>query len=263
MKIGIVGGMGRMGRWFEEFFLSIGHEVLVSDMQTAYSAKDIAEMCEIVMLAVPMEVFPDVVRELGPFMSEDAFLTDICSLKEKQVLCMMEHTVCSVAGTHPLFGPGESEMKGRRIALCPGRGQKWLDWWEAMLVENGALCVRYTPAEHDRTMAWVQALNHFILMCLGMSIDEEGIEFKNLMHLATPSFERQLDILARLSMQDPELYATIQMDNPYSESVINSFIKHGDILRDIIVSKDRSSFVSMFEEVQAFGPALLKYSREK
>ncbi|HAO23366.1 MAG TPA: bifunctional chorismate mutase/prephenate dehydrogenase, partial [Desulfobacteraceae bacterium] len=32
--IGIIGGKGAMGRWFERFFTQSGHKVLISDLQT-------------------------------------------------------------------------------------------------------------------------------------------------------------------------------------------------------------------------------------
>ncbi len=252
-----------MGKWFERLFSGMGMEVLISDVGTSLSSTRLAEICPVVIIAVPMSVFPDVVREVGPCMKKDAFLTDICSLKEKQVKCMMENTECAVAGTHPLFGPGEPGLEGKRVAICPGRGDKWVDWWENLLMEQGALCVRFTPHEHDRTMSWVQALNHFILMCLGKSLKDDGMDFRHIMHLATPSFERQMDILGRLCMQDPELYATIQMENPYTEKALQTFIDHGNQLNDIIKSGDRDEFLSIFREVQELGPDILQYCRNR
>lgn len=252
-----------MGKWFERLFISMGMEVMVSDIGTKLSAREVASECPVVILAVPMNVFPEVVREVAPYMQEDAFLTDICSLKEREIECMLKHARCSVAGTHPLFGPAESGLEGRRVALCPGRGDEWLDTWEELLKDNGALCVRFSPQDHDRTMSWVQALNHFILMCLGKSLEEEGVDFGHLMHLATPSFERQMDILGRLCMQDPELYATIQMGNPYTERALQTFLNYGNRLNSIIRSGDRKEFISIFKEVQELGPDILKYCRKR
>ena len=261
-SIGIVGGKGRMGKWFSAFFRQAGFEVMISDIDTDISPEDIAGSCDITVLSLPMEIFPEVVRQIGPLMHESALLTDLCSLKQTQVQCMLEHASCNVIGTHPLFGPAEQSIQGRRVAICPGRGKRWLVWWEALFRFHGAKTTIFAPEEHDRTMAWVQALNHFILLCLGKALEEDGINLNHVMELATPSFERQLHILARLCHQDPELYATIQMGNPYTSSAIETFSSYAHQLKEILSNRKRKEFISMFKEVQELGPHLLKHFEE-
>jgi len=246
-----------MGRWFAKFFQDAGFPVLISDMQTELRPEDLARQCQVIMLSLPMEVFPKVVAKLGPVIPENSFLTDICSLKQSQVACMLECARCEIAGTHPLFGPVETSMEGRRVALCKGRGKRWFTWWEGLLRKHGAVTSVVSPEEHDRTMAWTQALNHFILLCLGKAIDDHGIDPRQIMALATPSFEQQMEILARLYHQDPELYATIQMSNPYTDGVLETFSQHGANLRKIVKEHDRTAFIELFEEVQDLGHTVL------
>ena len=260
--IGIVGGRGRMGQWFQRFLEKAGFPVFISDIGTELSSSDLVAKCQVVILAVPMDVFPEVVKQVAPLIPEENFLTDLCSLKKRQVEVMLENSRCQVCGTHPLFGPGEDGIEGRRVALCPARGTEWFSWWQGFLNRSGALTAVFTPEEHDRTMAWVQALNHFILLCLGKSLEEDGIDFRHVLELATPSFERQLNIVARLCLQDPELYATIQLGNPYTNIAIDTFTRYSDSLRNIIKHGDRDGFIKMFKEVQELGPSLLKQCRK-
>ncbi len=262
--VGIIGGKGRMGKWFARFFAEAGLDVTVSDIGTDTTPADIARNCNVVILSLPMEVFPSVVEEIGPLVPEESFLTDFCSLKERQVECMLKHSSCSVVGTHPLFGPVEESIVGRRVAICPARGKRWLAWWESFLRHHGAKTTIFSAAEHDRSMAWVQALNHFILLCLGKALEEDGIDLNHVFELATPSFERQLHIVARLCFQDPELYATIQMGNPYTDTAISTFSKYAQSLKEILHNRDREAFVKMFKEVQELGPYLLDhFEKEK
>jgi len=129
--IGIIGGRGRMGRMFVRLFEESGFAPpLVCDIDTELSPLDLARSCDVVVVSVPMEVFPGLIAEIGPVMGHDAFLTDLCSLKESQLEYMMRYAACEVAGTHPLFGPHEPTFKGLRAAICPGRGTRWLQWWE-------------------------------------------------------------------------------------------------------------------------------------
>lgn len=254
---GVIGGHGRMGRWFERFFKGAGVPVLVSDLDGGLDPQEIARRCDVVVLSVPMTAFEDVVKQVGPLLRADAFLTDLCSLKERQVSLMLEHSPAEVVGTHPLFGPAEGSINGRRIALCPGRGKRWLSWWEGLLRAHGALTHIVDAALHDRAMAWVQALNHFLVMGIGRALMEDGIDPMEIMALATPSFEQQMNILARFSQQDPGLYAHIQMANPYSAGALEAFSRKADELHKIINDKDREAFIKAFKEIQGLGRLLL------
>ncbi len=255
-RVGIIGGLGNMGRWFARFLRNAGLPVLISDLNTELSSKDLAQRCQFLILSVPMEVFPEVVARVGPLLPEGSFMTDLCSLKETQVACMLEHTSCEVVGTHPLFGPAEESIKGRRVALCLGRGKKWFVWWKGLLRQYGAITSVTTPKEHDHAMAWVQALNHFMLICLGKALYEDRIDIQQILALATPSFERQMKIVARLSHQDPGLYATIQMSNPYTAEVLDNFRQYEGDLRKIIRKQDRTAFIEVFKQVQDLGRKL-------
>lgn len=251
--IGIVGGKGRMGNWFFRFLTHAGYRVIVSDVNTELSSEDLARRCNVVIVSVPMEAFSQVIGQIGPLMPESAFLTDLCSLKVVQVQEMLRNTVCSVAGSHPLFGPAEDSIKGRRMALCPGRGEEWFAWWKSLLESSGA-CVHCTDAaSHDRAMAWVQALNHFILISLGKAVFDQGLDMKELVFLSTPSFSKQMEIVARLFYQDPQLYATIQMANPFAANVLNNFMGVCDKLHEAVLNSDRKAFVELFKGAQAAG----------
>ena len=261
--VGIVGGLGRMGKWFAKFFKGAGLPVFISDLHTEPSSEDLTRRCQVIILSLPMEAFPKVVAKIGPLLPEGSFMTDLCSLKQSQVACMLEHTRCEVVGTHPLFGPAEDSIRGRRVALCPGRGKRWFSWWEGLLRQHGAVISVVSPEKHDRTMAWAQALNHFILLCLGKALGDYGIDLQQILALAPPSFEQQMNIVARLYHQDPELYATIQMSNPYTDSVLETFSRSGENLRKIIKERDRSAFIELFEEVQSLGQAILLVKKDK
>ncbi len=253
-SIGIIGGKGKMGQWFARFFKDLGLEVLISDLDTALTPIDLVREAEVTVVSVPMEAFNKVVGEIGPHIPKGHFLTDLCSLKERQVQYMWEHTNgCEFCGTHPLFGPFEDSIEGRRVAICPGRGDEWTRWWETLLRDAGAKTFRVPAQVHDTVMAWVQALNHFILISLGMSLDELPLDKETIFNLATPSFERQMKIVERLRHQDPELYATIQFSNPHTLEALDGFMTHANGLLSAIKKGDRDSFIEIFKRVQAFG----------
>ncbi len=249
-----------MGRWFARLFEEAGLPVLLADRDTSLRPEDLAASCDVVIVSVPMDVFPEIVASIGPIMPEQAFLTDLCSLKRTQVATMLAHSSCAVVGSHPLFGPGEESLAGRRIALCPGRGKRWLSWWEGFLAGRGGITHIVEADTHDRIMAWVQALNHYLLLSMGKAIQEEGMDLALLQALATPSFELQMRIVSRLAVQDPELYATIQMDNPHTDEILALFSKEAERIRECIKTRDRDLFIRIFREVQDMGRRLFQES---
>ena len=252
-SIGIIGGKGKMGQWFARFLKAQGLDPLISDVDTELTPTQLAQQAQVIIVSVPMEVFPSVIEAIGPVIPKTSFLTDLCSLKERQVDCMLKHARCELCGTHPLFGPFEDSIEGRRVAICPGRGEEWTNWWRDFLRDSGAKTFVVSANIHDTVMAWVQALNHFILVSLGMSLDELAIPKEVIFNLATPSFERQMKIVERLKFQDPELYATIQFANPYTQDALKSFMHHAQGLIEAIQLGDRDKFIEIFKKVQRFG----------
>ncbi|OAG28372.1 prephenate dehydrogenase/arogenate dehydrogenase family protein [Thermodesulfatator autotrophicus] len=250
IRLGIIGGAGRMGRWFKRQFESEGYEVLISDRGSSLSNKDLAKACQVVFVSVPMSVFEGVVKEVGPLLSEEQGLIDFCSLKKEQNEIMLAHTKAEVVAAHPLFGPGEKSLEGQKIALWPSRGQFWFKWFKEFLEIKGAHTILVSPEEHDRVMAIVQVINHLILLALGKLMDDSGIDLKLIKDLATPSFERQLEIVARFADQDPHLYALIQFDNPEGKALRQKYLSILQDLTRIADQKDLKDFVSIFKEVQ-------------
>ncbi|AEH44813.1 Prephenate dehydrogenase [Thermodesulfatator indicus DSM 15286] len=250
IRLGIIGGAGRMGRWFKRQFEAEGYEVLVSDRNTLLSNRELAKACQVIFVSVPMSVFKDVVKDIGPFLNEDQGLIDFCSLKKEQNEIMLANTKAEVVAAHPLFGPGEKSLEGQKIALWPSRGQTWFNWFKNFLEQKGAKTVVVSPEEHDRTMAVVQIINHLMLLALGKLMDTSGLDLKLIKDLATPSFERQLEIVARFADQDPYLYALIQFDNPEGQAMREKYLSILEDLVQIAARKDFEKFVSLFKDVQ-------------
>jgi prephenate dehydrogenase len=177
---------------------------------------------EIVIFAVPLKSFETVLNRAVPFLKENALCLDVCSVKIKPLELMREilPATVEIIGTHPLFGPqsGRERIEGLRIALCPlrttnaGRVKSFLaDELKLKVLEK-------SPEEHDREMAHVQALTHFVARAL----DELHVIDSD---LATVSYE-ELMRAARLVSEDSwELFQTIQQGNPFADTKRKAFIE--------------------------------------
>jgi len=177
-RVAIIGGNGQMGRWFTHFFESQGLEVLVADLDTPRTSQEAAAQADVVILSVPIPKVTEVAREVAPFLSPHAALMDLTSVKQRPMAAMMSAFPGEVVGTHPLFGPGETTIEGRTMVLCRGRGERWFQWLQDLLTQTGARVKVTTAAEHDRLMAVVQGLAHFILIAFGTVIRDLGSRWK-------------------------------------------------------------------------------------
>ncbi|MBM4275566.1 MAG: prephenate dehydrogenase/arogenate dehydrogenase family protein [Deltaproteobacteria bacterium] len=231
VKIAIIGGRGQMGRWFKNFLEGRGLEVLVADVDTPQTAGEVAALADVVVLSVPIPNVKEVAKAIGPHMRPDAALVDITSVKQRPLESMLAAFPGEVVGTHPLFGPGEKTITGLTVVLCPGRGERWFNWLRDLLETAGAKVKVTSATEHDRYMAVVQGLSHFMLIALGMAIRELGVDPQSLDDYATPTFATLHRLARHLLKQDAKLYACIQLANPANRVALRAL---EDAVADIL-----------------------------
>ncbi len=196
-----------------------------------------------------------VIRNLGPRVRDDALLMDVTSIKAEPVGAMLESSVGSVAGTHPLFGPSVHSLQGQRIVLTPGRGDEWHRWLAAMLRARGLSITEATPPEHDRAMAVVQVLTHFCTEVMGRALATAGVSLDETLRYTSPVYLMELLMTARHFAQSPELYASIQMSNPLTDEVTEGFVQAAQAHRAALQAGDQAAVRGAFEQVRAFfGP---------
>ena len=228
-QIGIIGGVSGIGRWFAAFFEKEGHPVHVSGRDTGLRPAEMAGICPVIIVSVPIGVTQAVIREVGPHMNKDSLLMDLTSLKAGPVRAMLEASASEVIGLHPLFGPGVPSLEGQNIVLCPARGARWLPWVRDVLGRNGGNLIEATPERHDEIMAVVQALNHFDTIVMGLAIRKCGIAQQILQNFSTPMFRGKLAMIDKV-FSHPELHTEIIAANPHTARLIGLY---GEILERV------------------------------
>jgi prephenate dehydrogenase len=155
---------------------------------------------------------PLALAQAVPYLRPGALLMDVCSVKMAPVKWMLAAAPpdVEVIGTHPLFGPHSSRggIGGLRAVLCPARTDR-VDQLRKFLEEMGLSVIITTPEEHDRQMAYAQALTHFVARGLA----EAGVADQE---LKTPSYERLLKVVDTLTKDSAELFADLQTCNPFA-----------------------------------------------
>jgi chorismate mutase/prephenate dehydrogenase len=239
-----------MGQILSNIFTDFGHTVLIADGDTSLSNIEAVSDADVVAVAVPIESTIDVIKEIGPHCKSDALLFDVTSTKTKPIQTMLEHFGGSIIGTHPLFGPSIHSLQGQKIAVVCARDLGgWHDWLCSILSARGMSILDTTAEEHDNVMGIVQVLTHQTTEILGRTIQKLDVNVRRTLEFTSPIYLMELLMAARHFAQSADLYASIQMHNPETTKVLDALQSAGNELREIVLSKDRNAFRTLFTEV--------------
>lgn len=255
-KIAIVGGTGKFGQHLAER-MDDKNEIYISG-KTVEDAEKVAEErgwsygpsteivqgADLVIVAVPIAVTEEVIREVGPHVEEDALFCDITSVKQMPVEAMKEYSD-EVLGMHPMYAPSNS-INGQKVVMCPEEGKKWSimeEFWE----EHGADLHFTEPETHDRAMSLVQGLMHFSELVVADVIRKSELSGDDMEEFSSPVYQLITDLTARMLNQKPGLYGSIQAENPENETVRERFIESAEDIREII--GDEEAFADKFDEL--------------
>jgi prephenate dehydrogenase len=246
MKAGIIGGTGKMGRLFTPVFERAGYEVLVSGRSTRLTNTDLAAQCDLVIVSVPIHDTIRVIKEISPVLRKDQILCDFTSLKTGPVTAMLT-SKASVIGLHPLFGPTVQSLRHQTIIVCPARAREsQVRSLLSLFQREGAQCTLATPEQHDRMMAVVQGLTHFVTLCMADSVRRLGIDIETTRAFTSPVYQIELSLVGRLLSQDPLLYADILQQNPFVPEVLSVCTSSAEDLSRIVKTRDPEIFREFF-----------------
>ena len=194
----------------------------------AFGTLEAAAACDVVVVAVPVPAMEGVFKALAPRLRPGALVIDVGSVKMLPVAWMKAHLPehVDLVATHPLFGPQSARdgLQGLRFVVCPVRG----DRHEAVAAfgrAQGLAVTVTTPEEHDREMAYVQALTHLIGRSLvNLNIPDE--------QLKTVSYQHLLELCSLIGADTFELFTAIQTQNPFAAEVVEAFVGEARSLLD-------------------------------
>jgi prephenate dehydrogenase len=205
-----------------------GAEAAVRDAGFAFGGVAEVAARDVVVVAVPVAVMRAVFADIAPHLRPGALVADVGSVKMLPSQWMVELLPAHVdlIATHPLFGPQSAKagLKGLRFVICPIRGERH----ERVAAFGRALGLTVTVAsaeEHDREMAYVQALTHLI----GRSLVNLGIPDED---LKTQSYQHLLELCSLIGADTFELFTAIQTQNPFAAEVVEAFVAEARSLLD-------------------------------
>jgi prephenate dehydrogenase len=250
--VGIVGGTGRMGKWFADLLEGQGLTVYCAGRRTSLTPSAMVRKSDVVVISVPIASTIHAIRELGPLVQENGLLMDLTSIKEGPLEAMLEHSRAEVIGMHPLFGPEEAHMPGQKVVICPGRGERGLSWMKEILEKAELHVLIMDPQEHDRMMGLIQGASHFSTLALAVCISRSGFGFEDVRKCSTRNFLRRLDRIREIVEQPSGLFKSLLMDNPGAAEFIDRYGEAVEEMMGITRQRDAGAFKAAFNSLKSF-----------
>ena len=267
MRVAIIGGSGKMGRWFANFLLKEGKEVIITgrnqrkllDAKRQLGVKattnnvEAVKSADAILLSVPIDNFEEVVEQVSPYTRPEQVIIDITSIKVFPVATMHKHIKAGLTlGIHPVFGPGARSIASQNFVLTPTNerertlAQKIREYLET----RGAKVTLMTPQEHDEVMAVVLGLSHFIALVSAdtlVSFDK----LKQMEAIGGITYKVLLTLVESVISEDPELYASLQMSLPNMTEIGKVFQRRGKVWADLVKNRDKQEFVDRMNALRS------------
>jgi len=259
VKIAVIGGTRGLGRWIANFLAQKGLDVTITGRNitegelvskrigTGYTNNNIhaAESSDVVIISVPIQSTPNIIKELAPLMKPGSMLMDVTSVKEESSQLMEQYAAegVEVVPSHPMFGPRIRSLDGQVVVLTPSTDGSWFRRVHEFLENENARIIVTTPEIHDRMMSIVQGLTHFAYVSIAATIERLDIDIKESRKFASPIYNLMLDTIARITAQNPYLVYSIQTSNKYIKESHETFNETFNELKNMIAEGDEEGFV--------------------
>jgi len=253
--VGEVLGVGR-----NEDRLKHAKEESIIDKYSARVDETLGE-ADLVVVATPVGIIVDQIREIIPFLGKGSIITDVGSVKKKLVEDVEKFFPESLnfVGGHPIAGTENSGFEasfstlfeGRKCILTPVEttNQHALEKVKELWSRVGSTVVCMDGDEHDKVLAAVSHLPHIIAYSMINSLLEiEGFE-ETIYSFAAGGFKD----FTRIAASHPEMWRDIALMNKDKLlSAIQLFQDYLDELKEAIAGEDAEKLFSEFEKSRRF-----------
>ncbi len=265
MKVAIIGGSGKMGRWFAKFLLDEGKEVVLIGRSKAKLEEAKRQLgvpvttdieatrgADVVLISVPVDHFEEVVEQVSPCTHSNQIILDITSVKALPVAAMHRHIKKGqVLGTHPVFGPGARSFANHNFVLTPtNQAESALaEKVKSYLETRRAKVHLMTPQEHDDMMAVILGLAHYIAIVSADSLTNFE-RLKEMEAIGGITYKVLLTLVESVISEDADFYASLQMSLPNLPQIQRGFQKSCQEWADLVEKKDRREFATRIEAIR-------------
>jgi chorismate mutase/prephenate dehydrogenase len=246
----VVGGEGRMGRWFTRFLADQGYSVGSLDpsgdpAETAW-AEGALPAADLIVCSTPPAATAALYRAWTTAPPRGV-VVDIASIKTPLIgpIRQLQDAGARVASIHPMFGPSVVLLRDCDVVICDTGDASATDAVAQLFTSTTARLIHLPLDEHDRLMADVLTLAHATAIAFALALPDAAV----------PVRSTTLGALAALSAavvrESPDVYYEIQALNPNSAAALGRLATAVGRVRGAVESRSASAFRDLMEEGQA------------
>ncbi len=252
----VIGGGGKMGRWFVQFLASQGFSVEVADPKGAPSgvpcvadwhATDLEH--DYIVVATSLGATDAILRDLA-LRRPPGVIFDVGSLKSplRAGLMALKSHGCRVTSIHPMFGPDTELLSGRHVIFVDLGSAEALAAARELFTPTMAEQVVMSLEDHDRLIAYVLGLSHALNIAFFTALAESGEAAPRLAKMSSTTFDAQLDVASAVAQESPDLYYEIQSLNDYGAESLEALSKAVERVRTAVLSRNHDVFVALMRQ---------------
>lgn len=261
----VIGGHGKMGRWFVDFLASQGYAVEVADPAGAVAGyahypdwREAGTDHDLIVVATPLGIMSDVLRALAARQPR-GLIVDIASLKTpiRAALHEVAAAGCRIVSLHPMFGPDTELLSGRHVIFIDLGAPEAIEEARALFAPTMVETAEMDLDEHDRLIAFVLGLSHALNIAFFTALVDSGEAVPRLAEISSTTFDAQLDVSSKVSGESPQVYYEIQALNEHGHDALDALQGALSRLRRVIDERDATAFA----QIMARGEAYLRSKR--
>jgi chorismate mutase/prephenate dehydrogenase len=254
-RVLIIGGAGKMGGWFADFFASQGFDTSIADPGVEDGPglfrnwTDAGVDFDVIVVATPLAVSGRILAQLA-VLKPEGLIFDIGSLKTPLIngLTELRNAGCRVASLHPMFGPETRLLSGHHLIFCdvgsPEATKDAKQLFDSTMVDQLDMGLD----DHDRLIAYVLGLSHALNIAFFTALAESGEAAPKLAKMSSTTFDAQLLVSAAVAQDNPHLYFEIQNLNKFGLHPLDALCEAVGRVRDVVAAGDESGFVELMQK---------------
>ena len=252
----VIGGAGKMGRWFADFLTSQGYSVTVADPAAGsdlpyphvndYQTGTLDE--DMIVVAAPLSITAEILTDLAD-RKPPGLVVDVGSLKSplRKPLLKLVAGGCRVASIHPMFGPNTHLLSGRHVIFVDLGQPEPLADARKLFASTMAEQFVMDLDDHDRLIAYVLGLSHALNIAFFTALADSGELVPRLAEMSSTTFDAQLEVAGLVAQDNPHLYFEIQALNEYGEQALDALVTASERIRESVRSGNEAEFVELME----------------
>lgn len=249
----VIGGAGRMGRWFTGFLATQGWAVSVADPAGPVPGapwhadwRIPASEAELIIVAAPLAATAAILAELAGIRPA-GLVIEIGSIKAPVAgaLAALREAGVAVASMHPMFGPDVQLLAGRHVILVDIGVPVAQAEARALFEPTSASLAEMSLEDHDRLVAWVLGLSHATNIAFFTALAGSGRSVAELAAFASTTFGAQLGVAGRVAQENPRLYFEIQSTNPHGIAPLAALAAAAGAVERTVASGDADGFEAL------------------